>query len=64
LHKLGGFSAPVFELRAHIENGEPFSAFFKNATLHGEMWLDRTGLAFWLLHQQRRLNRRIIKENS
>jgi hypothetical protein len=34
-----------------IENGEPFSTFFENATLHGEMWLvDRTGLASWLLH--------------
>jgi hypothetical protein len=47
-----------------IENGESFSTFEK-ATLHGEMWLvDRTGLAPWLLHQRRRLNRRVIKENS
>jgi hypothetical protein len=48
-----------------IENGESFSTFFEKATLHGEMWLvDRTGLASWLLHQRRRLNRRVIKENS
>jgi len=48
-----------------IEMENQFSTFFENATLHGEMWLvDRTGLASWLLYQRRRLNRRVIKENS